>query len=112
MDINQESEKIIRKIISILKQGKNVVIFPEGTRSYTGKVGHFSKTFAILSKELKVPVFPVGIKGTYDLLPRNKNIPKPGIVNIKFFPFVDPLINDVGTINKNVFTTLKEFVEV
>jgi len=111
MDINQESEKIIRKIISILKQGKNVVIFPEGTRSYTGKLGRFSKTFAILSKELKVPVFPVGIKGTYDLLPRNKNIPKPGIVNIKFFPFVDPVANDAGAINKNVFNTLKEFVE-
>ncbi len=111
MDINQESEKIIQKIVSILKQGKNIVIFPEGTRSYTGKVGRFSKTFAILSKELKVPVFPVGIKGTYDLLPRNKNIPKPGIVNIKFFPFVDPVANDAASINKNVFNTLKEFVE-
>ena len=64
----------ILKLSEVLKKGKNVIIFPEGSRSYDGEMVPFKKTFAILSKELNVPVLPVCIRGAYDVLPRGSRL--------------------------------------
>jgi long-chain acyl-CoA synthetase len=53
-----------------LKRNKVLVIFPEGTRSIDGHLGEFKKGAAILSSEMKVPIVPVGINGTYESWPR------------------------------------------
>ena len=76
VDVNQELKFSIQKLAEILKNGKNIVIFPEGTRTHTGDLGDFKKTFAILSAELNVPVIPVTINGAFKILPRGKKIPK------------------------------------
>jgi len=60
----------IQKLAEVLKKGKNIVIFPEGTRTKTGKPGEFKKTFAILSTELNIPVVPVAINGAYKAMSR------------------------------------------
>jgi long-chain acyl-CoA synthetase len=39
-------------------------------------MGEFKQTFAILSRELKVPVVPVAIKGSYSILPSGARIPR------------------------------------
>ncbi|MDA3867729.1 MAG: AMP-binding protein [Salinivirgaceae bacterium] len=76
MDMNSGLKESIQKLALVLKEGKKVVIFPEGTRSKTGEIGDFKKTFAILSKELNVPVVPVAIDGAFKALPSGKKIPK------------------------------------
>ncbi len=76
MDINNDLKSSIQKLAEILRKGKNVIIFPEGTRSKTGKLGNFKKTFAILSQELNIPVVPVAINGSYDLLPPGRSFPR------------------------------------
>jgi long-chain acyl-CoA synthetase len=53
------------------------LIFPEGTRSANGNIGQFKKTFAILSRELNIPVVPVAIKGASDALPKGSIFPRP-----------------------------------
>lgn len=53
------------------------MIFPEGTRSIDGTLGEFKKTFAILSKELNIPVVPVTINGAFNALPSGKFFPRP-----------------------------------
>ena len=53
------------------------MIFPEGTRSMDGTLGDFKKLFAILSKELNVPIIPVTINGAYQALPVGTLIPIP-----------------------------------
>jgi long-chain acyl-CoA synthetase len=65
MDMNKDLKESIQKLAEVLKKGKNIVIFPEGTRTKTGKPGEFKKTFAILSTELNIPVVPVAINGAY-----------------------------------------------
>lgn len=67
----------IQKMAQALKLRKNIIIFPEGTRSYDGKLGEIKKTFAILSRELQVPIVPVQIKGAFEALPRGQLLPKP-----------------------------------
>ena len=80
----------ILKMAEVLKQGKNLVIFPEGRRTNTGKLGTFKKTFAILAMELNIPIVPVCIRGAYDALPRSKSLPSTAHIEIEYLPAVTP----------------------
>ncbi len=76
MDINQDVKLSIQKMAEVLKKGKNIVIFPEGTRSENGKLSSFKQTFAILAAELNVPVIPVAIQGAYEAMPVGSVFPR------------------------------------
>ena len=80
----------IAKMAEVLRQGKNLVIFPEGRRTNTGALGDFKKTFAILSQELQVPILPVCIRGAYDALPRERTFPSTAHIEIEYLPMVQP----------------------
>lgn len=83
----------ILKMAEVLKQGKNVIIFPEGSRTHTGGLGAFKKTFAILSKELNVPIIPVCIKGAYEALPRHKKFVSPHQIEVEYLAPIQPDAN-------------------
>ncbi|MBE0426322.1 MAG: AMP-binding protein [Nitrospirae bacterium] len=68
----------------ILRNGKSLMIFPEGGRSYDGELLEFKKGVGILSAELNVPVIPAYIKGTFEALPRGFILPKFKRISIKF----------------------------
>lgn len=60
----------VRQAVSTLKNGKSVVIFPEGTRSATGHLNRFKKGAFTIAAMLKLPVVPVTIEGPYKVLPK------------------------------------------
>ena len=74
----------ILKLAQILTQGSNLIIFPEGRRTDTGKMGEFKKTFAILAAELQIPILPVRITGAYRALPRTSSIVKPSKISVEY----------------------------
>ena len=76
MDINKNVRQSLQEMCAVLKKGKNIVIFPEGTRSRDNKMKKFKETFAILSKELNVPVVPVAITGSESACYGGSIIPK------------------------------------
>jgi long-chain acyl-CoA synthetase len=76
MDINKDLKLSLQKMAAVLNKGKNIIIFPEGTRSNDGKLGRYKKTFAILSRELNVPIVPVVIKGSHKVLPAGSWLPR------------------------------------
>ena len=57
---------------TILKQGYSVTVFPEGARTFTGHMGFFRKGAFALADELQLPVVPLTINGSFDVLPRMK----------------------------------------
>ncbi|MDL2326677.1 AMP-binding protein [Bacteroidales bacterium OttesenSCG-928-A14] len=75
MDINQNLKEAIQKLSYVLQNGKNVIIFPEGTRSKTG-IRDFKDTFAILSKELNVPIVPIAINGANRAVYQKVKLPR------------------------------------
>jgi long-chain acyl-CoA synthetase len=64
--------------------GWSVLIYPEGTRSVTGSMGSFRSGIGLLAQQLGVPVIPVGIVGTYDVLPKGSSRPRRRAVTIRF----------------------------
>lgn len=77
-------------ISKVLDNGKNVVIFPEGTRTLTGATLEFRKTFAILSKEYGVPIVPAFIRGTFEAFPRRTMDFNPHKVCVEYMPAIYP----------------------
>ncbi|MGM0376968.1 MAG: AMP-binding protein [Bacteroidota bacterium] len=91
MDLNNDLKSSIQKMAEVLKRERNLIIFPEGTRTQTGNLGDFKKTFAILSRELNIPVVPVTIQGADKALPRGSVFPRPfKKVSIEFLEPVYP----------------------
>ena len=58
----------------ILETGNcSVVVFPEGARSFTGHMGVFKKGAFALADELQLPVVPLTINGSFNVMPRMRD---------------------------------------
>jgi long-chain acyl-CoA synthetase len=55
-----------------LRNGKVLILYPEGERSVDGSPKRFKKGAAILATHLQVPIVPIAIEGFYDAWPRGK----------------------------------------
>ncbi|MBN1968230.1 MAG: AMP-binding protein [Candidatus Delongbacteria bacterium] len=111
VDLNKDLKLSLQKIAEVLNSGKNIIIFPEGTRTHTGEVGEFKKSFAILSRELNVPVVPVAIKGAYDAMPRGKIIPKIfSKIEVEFLKPIYPDNHDYDSLRDSVKNAISEAV--
>jgi len=64
--------------------GINILIFPEGGHSRDGKMQPFQLGLGIMVKELGIPVVPIKISGTDQVLPHEANFPKQGKVTVTF----------------------------
>lgn len=53
-----------------LAHGESMVVFPEGSRSNNGEIGTFKRGAFLLADDLKMPIVPVTIDGSYNVLPR------------------------------------------
>ena len=72
-----------------LRQGRPLILYPEGERSIDGTPKTFKKGAAILSIHLQVPIVPVAIEGFYEAWARNKSFQ--GFKPLKII-FGDPII--------------------
>lgn len=76
----------ILKMAEVLKRGKCILIFPEGSRTHDGDIETFKRTFAILSMELDIPVVPVCIRGAFRALSRHDRFLKPRHIEVEYLP--------------------------
>jgi long-chain acyl-CoA synthetase len=73
-----------------LRQGRILCIFPEGGRSFDGELQEFRKGAAILAREIGAPMVPVGIRGAYEVWPRDSRRVRPHKVRVVFGPALVP----------------------
>ncbi len=90
VDINKNLKESLQIAAKVLKENKSLVIFPEGARTRDGEIHDFKKFFAILSKELNIPVTVMGIKGFYESMPFGSSFPKSGNVEIEVLGDIIP----------------------
>lgn len=69
-------KEALRWAVNALRKGKIISMHPEGTRTLTGKMLR-AKTGAVrLALAARVPILPVGLTGTFEMLPKGKYIPR------------------------------------
>lgn len=61
--------KTIHEAEAQLKNGASIAIFPEGSRTQTGKMDKFKKGAYQMALDLKLPIVPITINGSYDVMP-------------------------------------------
>ena len=79
-----DSEAALRAGVQALSEGQLVGIFPEGTRSPDGRLYRGKTGVARMALEARVPVIPVAITGTFEAMPYDRKLPKPGHVTLRF----------------------------
>lgn len=78
----EKAIEAMQPAVDALKGGQSIVIFPEGTRSYTYELGPFKKGAFHLAMQAGVPVIPMVLRNAHDALPRGKALITPSIVEV------------------------------
>jgi 1-acyl-sn-glycerol-3-phosphate acyltransferase len=74
--------KSIERAAEKVKKGVSVLIFPEGTRSSTGSLLPFKRGGFLLAIKSGVPIIPVSIRGTENLMRKESILIRPGVVKV------------------------------
>ena len=70
------SSSALDTAVSVLQSGRLVGIYPEGTRSVDGRLHRGRTGIARMIVKAQVPVIPVGIQGTRDIMPVGRSFPR------------------------------------
>jgi len=80
----------LRFAAEVLRTGVNMTIWPEGTRSYDGRLLPFKKGPFYLAMESRVPVVPVTTVGTHAIWRKGEFAVHPGTATVIFHEPIDP----------------------
>ena len=68
----------------LIKKGRNIITFPEGTRSKNGEISTFKKGSFIIAKQGNISIVPVAIKNSNLINPNNSFQIKKGTIKVSF----------------------------
>jgi long-chain acyl-CoA synthetase len=94
-----------------LRHGKVLCIFPEGSRSRDGRLREFRKGVGIIARELNVPLVPVALSGTYEMMRPGKLFPRPAKVGVSFGKPVYPGDMAYEDITRTVHEEVRKLLE-
>jgi long-chain acyl-CoA synthetase len=101
----------LRRCSQALSRGDGLLMFPEGTRSTTGRLQPFKIGVAVLAMERQVPVVPVYIDRAFELLPKGQRFARPGSITVSFGRPVYPPTPDEISDRYAMFQQLTQRVE-
>ena len=87
-----QTKAALQSIIEAKKKlvnGLSVVIFPEGSRTYTGEIGAFKRGAFQMAADLQLPILPITIEGAFEVMPRTTYWVSPGTITLTFHEAVD-----------------------
>jgi len=79
----RDTVEAMKEAAQRIRDGMSVVIFPEGSRSPDGSIQPFKKGGFTLAIKSKVPIVPVAISGSRDIIPKGKLAVSPGEIRIR-----------------------------
>ncbi len=62
---------------------RHLILYPEGTRSMTDEIQPFKRGPAMMALKLAMPLIPVYIEGTYQVMRKGQCFPRRGKINVK-----------------------------
>jgi len=107
----------LEKAVECLKKGDLIMIYPEGTRTLTGEMNRAKTGVARLALAAEVPVVPIGITNTFNILPKGKKVPKKGKADVRigkplYFRQYYGKENDRDTLRKMTTMIMKEIARL
>ena len=86
----RDSLRSLNRAAELVKAGKSVAIFPEGTCSVDGTLLPFKRGGFILAEKAGVPIAPFSISGALEVNPPDNLLTlRPGVIRIKFSPVIE-----------------------
>jgi 1-acyl-sn-glycerol-3-phosphate acyltransferase len=95
----------LRRVIDGVKGGRSLAVFPEGKRTDDGRLQPFETGAFKIALKAGVPIVPVSIRGTFELLPRTSLAPRPGRVDVIISEPIDTTAYDDKTLPELVERT-------
>jgi 1-acyl-sn-glycerol-3-phosphate acyltransferase len=86
-----------------LKAGRTVILYPEGTRSIDGTIAEFRSGALRLARDCGVPIVPVAVIGTADVLPKNGRY-SPSPMRVHVGAPLDPRVTSAAQLRTHVAT--------
>lgn len=108
--VDQKDSRAIIKLLKDVKicKGKKVIIFPEGTRSQSGKIEPFEAGAKLLVEKLKLKAQPVVIKNILDVYNESRTTATSGTIEIEALPAVTITDNWYDDIQKQMNKTFSQ----
>jgi len=78
----RDAARTLATLARVFSRGISLVLFPEGTRSAGGRVGHYKRGPFLTAIRNGVPVVPVYLGGLHAVLPRGRLLPRAGPVRV------------------------------
>jgi 1-acyl-sn-glycerol-3-phosphate acyltransferase len=91
IDRQQRADAIrsLEAAAALVRAGRSILLYPEGTRSRTGRLAPFKKGPFHLALAARVPVVPVAVSGSWRTLPPGAVLIRQGPVRVSFSPPID-----------------------
>jgi len=86
--------RMYRTCLRRIAEGHSLLVFPEGTRSRDGNLRPFFRGAFALAARTRVPIVPIVLEGTGDLLKKNTVGISPTTVDLVVLPAIDPAVVD------------------
>jgi len=105
----------LNQALNLIQKDVSVLIFPEGTRSYDGKLQSFKKGAMFLAIHSNKPIVPVAIIGTHKILPRNGFFFKTGRILVVVGKPIDINSNggkiDITELTNQISSSISSFLD-
>lgn len=104
----------LREAGARVRDGANVLVFPEGTRSRDGNVLPFKKGAFVLATAAGVPIVPIAIEGSGRCMPPDGFRVRPGVIRLKIgdpIPTAGPAGRDIDELAQQTRATISAMVQ-
>jgi 1-acyl-sn-glycerol-3-phosphate acyltransferase len=79
---SRKARRSIDRAARRIRKGPSLAVFPEGTRSPDGQVREFKSGAFVLAIRSGVPILPVAVRGTFEVVPKTRIAVRPGPVEL------------------------------
>jgi putative phosphoserine phosphatase/1-acylglycerol-3-phosphate O-acyltransferase len=102
----------LKPAVDALREGRSLVIAPEGTRSRTPRLGRFKKGAFRMAMQAGVPIVPVVFRNVLDAMPRDALIVRPATVEAVVLPPVDTSDWTLESLDDEIAAIRAQYVEL
>jgi putative phosphoserine phosphatase/1-acylglycerol-3-phosphate O-acyltransferase len=102
----------LKPAVDALKEGRSLVIAPEGTRSPTPRLGRFKKGAFHLAMQAGVPIVPVVFRNVLDAFPKDALVVRPATIEAVILPPIETTDWTVEALDGNIAEVRKSYLDI